>query len=256
MGTWKLKSFAAALTLVGVSIGTAEAASIVYDNALLDRNTGQPCNITNSCVVELTGSDAAAGTILTLGIDPTAAMNDQDFFEFSVNAFGLGLGYIANGRPDTSKFPAALTLSVDSNVTWVGGSFTAVQTNLPIVPGFETTPAVDVTGTGVDTTIFEDEANFNTRPGNSTQGSSGFTPRSFTLDGGGISFLAGETYTLSFQDFGIAGDDNQAFVQLNDMEFIAFAAPPQAAPPIPLPATIWLMISAVGFLGWRKFRAS
>lgn len=254
MGKWKLKSFAAGIALVGASIGTADAASIVYDNALRDTN-GDSCNFTNACVVELAGSDAAAGAILSLGIDASAAADDQDFFEFSVNAFGLGIGYIANGTPNVSKFPAALTLSVDRTVTWIGGSFTAVQTNAPALPGSETTPAVNVTGTGVNTTIFEDETNFNTRPGNAVQGSSGFTPRAFTLGGGGISFLAGETYTLSFADFAIAGDNNQAFVQLNDMEFFALAAAPQA-PQIPLPATAWMMISALGFFGWRKYRAS
>ncbi len=254
MGKWKLKPFAAALALAGASFGTAEAATIVYDNALRDTG-GASCNFTISCVVELSGADAAAGTLLTLGLDTTAAANDQDFFEFSVNAFGLGIGYIANGAPNVSKFPAALTLSFDNSVTWVGGSFTAVQTNLPGVPGSETTPAVNVTGTGVNTTIFEDETNFNTRPGNTTQGAPGFTPRSFALGGGGISFLAGETYTLSFRDFGLAGDVNEAFVQINDMEFTALAAPPQA-PAIPLPATVWMMISALGFFGWRKYRAS
>lgn len=252
MGLLKVKSLAAGLALAGASFGTAQAASIVYDNALRDVNN-LSCNFTNSCVVELAGADAAAGARLTLGIDASAAANDQDFFEFSVNAFGLGIGYIANGSPNVSKFPAALTLSVDRNVSWVGGSFTAVQTNLPGVSGSETTPAVNVTGTGVNTTVFENEANFNTRPGNAVQGSSGFTPRSFSIGGGGVSFLAGEFYTLSFQDFGIAGDGNEAFVQLNDMEFTALAAP--AAPPIPLPATAWMMISALGFFGWRKYRS-
>jgi len=256
VGSWKLKPFAAALAVVGASVGAAEAASIVYDNALRDTG-GNSCNFTISCVVELTGADAAAGTLLTLGIDTTAAATDQDFFEFSVNAFGLGIGYIANGAPNVSKFPSTLTLSFDNSGTWVGGSFTAVQTNLPVVPGAETTPAIDVTGTGVNTTIFEAETNFNTRPGNTTQGASGFTPRSFTLDGGGISFLAGETYSLAFRDFGIARDNNEAFVQLNDMEFTAFAAPPPPpqAPPVPLPATAWMLISALGILGWRKYRA-
>lgn len=255
---WKLKSFAAALAMVSIQIGTAEAASIVYDNALRDVN-GASCNFTNSCVLELAGADAAAGARLTLGIDATAAANDQDFFEFSVNAFGLGIGYIANGTPNVSKFPAALTLTVDRTVTWIGGSFTAVQTNLPGGSATVTAPAVNVTGTGVNTTVFEDETNFNTRPGNTTQGSAGFTPRSFALGDGGISFLGGETYTLAFRDFAIAGDNNQAFVQLNDMEFFGLpgAAPPPAAPPtVPLPATAWMMISALGFFCWRKYRAS
>ena len=115
------------------------------------------------------------------------------------------------------------------------------------------TPAVNVTGTGVNTTLFENESNFNPRPGNATQGSE-FTPQSFSIGGGGISFLAGEIYTLSFRDFANASDGNEAFVQFNDMEFFALAAP--AAPPIPLPATAWMMISALGFFGWRKYRAS
>ena len=86
-------------------------------------------------------------------------------------------------------------------------------------------------------------------PGNQTQGTDGFEPREFTLDGLGITFLAGETYTLAFRDFANAGDGNEALVQQNNMNFVTTAS-------IPLPATAWMMISALGFLGWRKYRAA
>ncbi len=265
MGLWNLKTLAAGIALVGASVGTVDAASVVYDNALTDTN-GRSCNFTASCTVELAGSDAAAGTNLTLsivnGIADGAIPNDGDFFQFSLNAFGLGIGFIDNSRSVNSAFPAVLTLEVDRSVTWTGGSFTAVE-SLASVSG--PTSAVRVTGTGVDRTIFEDETNFNPRPGNATQGA-GFTPRSYAIENGGINFLAGEAYTLSFRDFGAASDGTEAFVQFNDMEFLALAAPSaspltlaQAAPappPVPLPATAWMMISALGFFGWRKYRAS
>ncbi len=253
MGLQKLRSLAAGIALVGASIGAADAASIVYDNSLTDSG-GNPCNFTATCTVELAGSDAAAGTNLTLsivnGMASGAVANDAEFFQFSLNAFGLGIGFIDDSRSTNSAFPAVLTLEVDRTVNWIGGSFTAVESP---VPGSSPTPAVKVTGTGVDTTLFEDETNFNPRPGNATQGA-GFTPRAFTIGNGGISFLAGEVYTLSFRDFGAASDGTEAFVQFNDMEFFALAAP--EAPPIPLPATAWMMISALGFFGWRKYRAS
>ena len=86
-------------------------------------------------------------------------------------------------------------------------------------------------------------------PGNQTRGTDGFEPREFTLDGLGITFLAGETYTLAFRDFANAGDGNEALVQQNNMNFVTTAS-------IPLPATAWMMISALGFLGWRKYRAA
>lgn len=256
MGNLNLKTFAMSLGLVGASLGTPQAATIVYDNALRDINNDS-CNFTRSCVVALTGSDAAAGTIMSEGITQNGTLgdlfpNDGDFFELSIDAFGLGLGFLKNSNlPNTSRFLAVLTLSVDRDVTWTGGAFTSVQVLDPQLEdeNSSTTQAVTVLGPGFNTTIFENEANFNTAPGNQTQGTDGFEPREFTLDGLGITFLAGETYTLAFRDFANAGDGNEALVQQNNMNFVTTAS-------IPLPATAWMMISALGFLGWRKYRAA
>lgn len=246
MGNMNFKAFAASLAMFGASVGTADAASVVYDN---NGANGVQCNFAANCSFQLAGSDAVAGTTLTLGIAQDAATTDNSAFEFFVHGFGLGIGFIEDsGDASTSDFAAAITLTVDRDVTWTGGAFSSVQTNLPLVEGAETTPAITVTGAGVNATILENETNFNVRPGvNSSV--EGFVPQSFTLEDQGISFAAFETYTLSFRDFAIAGQGNQAFVQFQSLEFVSTAT-------IPLPATAWMMIGALGLLGWRKYRTA
>ncbi len=232
--------------MFGASALSADAASVVYNN---NGGNGVLCSFGATCTVVLTGSDAAAGSTLSLGIVQGAATNDNTVFEFAPHAFGIGLGFIEDsGDATQSLFSAAITLSVDRDLTWTGGSFSSVQTNNPVVPGSLTTPAVDISGTGLSTTVFENEANFNVRPGVNSS-TIGFTPQSFSLLGQGVDFLAGETYTLAFRDYAIAGEGNEAFVQFNSMEFVTTAS-------IPLPATAWMMIGALGFLGWRKYRSA
>ena len=246
MDELKFKTIAASLAMFGASALSADAASVVYNN---NGGNGVLCSFGSSCSIVLSGSDAAAGATLTLGIDQGAAATDNTLFEFAPHAFGLGLGFIEDsGDPTLSLFSAAITLSVDRDLTWTGGSFSSVQTNNPVVIGSETTPAVNITGAGLNATVFEDETNFNVRPGQ-TSSSAGFVPQSFSLLGQGIDFVAGETYTLAFRDYAIAGQGNEAFVQFNSMDFVTTAS-------IPLPATAWMMIGALGFLGWRKYRTA
>lgn len=247
MGNLNFKAIAAALAFVGGSAISADAASVVYDN---NGGNGVACSFGDTCSVVLAGSDSAAGTTLNIGIVQGAAATDNTQFEFALHAFGLGLGFISDSNDlDTSGFAAAITLMfVGQDVTWTGGAFSSVQTNNPPVQGSETTPAVTISGPGLNTTVFENEPNFNVRTGQNSS-VDGFVPQSYSLEGQGVNFLAGQTYTLAFRDYGIAGQGNQAFVQFNSMEFVSTAA-------IPLPATAWMMIGALGFLGWRKYRAA
>ncbi len=215
-----LKSGALALGLLAASASFAQASELVFDNA--------DCLFLNSCDLTITGPGSANGAVATLSSAVTA-------FQFSTNAHGLGLGYIGGNTPDVSDFPELITFSVDRDLTWIGGAFAAVETNS------DTTPAVEIFGPGVMTTVFGAEADFNARPVSSTTVSSDYEVS--------VSFLANEDYTFRFAGFEDAGDNNDAYVQLRSMEFVATSS-------IPLPATAWMMISALGFLGWRKYRAA
>ena len=247
MGVLILKSIAASLALVGATALSADAASVVYDN---NGANGVFCSFGPSCTFTLTGADAAAGTTINLGIVDGAAANDNPNFEFAPHGNGLGVGFLEDSLDQTvSLFSAAITLQVVGNdLTWIGGAFSSVQANSPLVLGSETSPAISVTGTGLNKTLFEDEPNFNVTPGTPSS-TPGFEPQAFSLAGQGVNFLDGEVYTLALRDYAIAGQGNQAFVQFQSMEFVTTAS-------IPLPATAWMLIGALGLLGWRKYRAA
>ncbi len=216
-----LKSGALAFGLIAASSVAAQASQLAFGN--------NDCAFASSCDLTITGPGGGNGAIATLSAS-------TGVFAFFKNAHGLGIGYIDSNTPGVSDFPESITFSVDRDLTWVGGAFAAVET----IDG--TTPAVAISGTGVMTSVFTDEDDFNTRD----EGSLSNVSRDYeTL----VSFLAGEDYTFTFSDFALAGDDNDAFVQLRSMEFVSTAS-------IPLPATAWMMISALGFLGWRKYRAA
>lgn len=253
VGNLKFKKIAASLAIIGGSAMSADAASVVYDS---NGGNGVNCSFGPTCSVVLTGSDAAAGATLTIGIDQDAALNDNMALEFAPHGVGLGIGFLEDGNdPTLSLFAAAITLTVDRDVTWIGGAFSSVQANSP-EQGSTTTTAVDIAGSGLSTTLFEMEPIFNTAPGNDSLATPGFMPQTFSLVGQGIEFEALQTYTLTLRDFALAVGDlqtmrpnNQTFLQFSSMEFVSTAT-------VPLPATAWMMIGALGFLGWRKYRAA
>lgn len=242
VGNLNLKTMVASMALVGASALSANAASVVYDN---NGANGVFCSFGDTCSFQLTGSDAAAGTTVNLSIVQDAAANDNTEFEFAPNGQGLGLGFLEDSNNSSvSLFAAAITLQVVGNdLTWIGGGFSSVDFTNPL------TTAVNISGTGLSATVFGNEPNFNPFPGQNSS-SAGFEPQSFSLLGQGINFLDGETYTLAFSDFADAATQgDNAFLQFQNMEFVTTAS-------IPLPATAWMMIGALGFLGWRKYRAA